>query len=526
MAPIPVYAASAAGAPPMDNSAMDTVAGSPINGGLEHLDSSLAPPEMRYGPAGHKRGWVLKKGKFLDRDGMFFMHRKNRLLVLDGAKLSCYKKEDDDAPEYDISLPHAKIEGDRAHLDITVALPHRSETYHVENPAEYDDWLRLLVSASKSSIKDYYALVAVLGEGHFGRVLLAKDRRTFERFAVKVIRKSRTQTRSQLHIQRELEILRQVNHHNVVRLYDLFDTEEKIYIVLEYMPGGALFSIIAEHKTFSEQHAASIMRDILHGLAYLHARNIVHRDLKPDNLLCTSNTWPFNVKLADFGLSNMLQDDGDKLMSKVGTPLYCSPEVLTADSYDEKVDLWAAGVLLYELLTGVRPFNSSHTRTVINMIIEGRMSYPDALWSHISPEAQHAVKWLLTRDPAVRPSAAQALTHPWIAGTCGGSMAETPIKNDLSTLRNARGPPPLGTAGTANLTASGPYGYGDSHMHAQAAAAAMATAQAQYDAAVQAEHVAAMQQVSQQQVAAQQHAAAATAAGGYPMQPPHMRPPQ
>lgn len=278
--PVPVYAASAAGAPPADNAAMDAIAVSPVNGGSEPFESTLAPPEMRYGPAGQKRGWVLKKGKFLDRDGMFFMHRKNRLLVLDGAKLSCFKKEEDEAPEYDISLPHAKVEGDRSHLDISVSLPHRSETYHLENPAEYDEWLRLLVSASKSSIKDYYALVAVLGEGHFGRVLLAKDRRTFERFAVKVIRKSRTQTRSQLHIQRELEILRQVNHQNVVRLYDLFDTEEKIYIVLEYMPGGALFSIIAEHKTFSEQHAASIMRDILHGLAYLHARNIVHRDLK------------------------------------------------------------------------------------------------------------------------------------------------------------------------------------------------------------------------------------------------------
>jgi len=249
-------------------------------GGLDQLEDSTAPPEMRYGPASQKRGWVLKKGKFLDRDGMFFMHRKNRLLVLDGAKLSCFKKEEDETPEYDISLPHAKVEGDRSHLEISVALPHRSETYHVENAAEYDEWLRLLVSASKSSIKDYYALVAVLGEGHFGRVLLAKDRRTFERFAVKVIRKSRTQLRSQLHIQRELEILRQVNHKNVVRLYDLFDTEEKIYIVLEYMPGGALFSIIAEHKTFSEHHAASIMRDILHGLAYLHKHNIVHRDLK------------------------------------------------------------------------------------------------------------------------------------------------------------------------------------------------------------------------------------------------------
>eukprot|EP00168_Porphyra_purpurea_P020822 TRINITY_DN892_c0_g1_i11.p1 TRINITY_DN892_c0_g1~~TRINITY_DN892_c0_g1_i11.p1 ORF type:complete len:398 (-),score=140.37 TRINITY_DN892_c0_g1_i11:593-1726(-) len=255
------------------------VGGSPA-GGLEQLEDSTAPPEMRYGPASQKRGWVLKKGKFLDRDGMFFMNRKNRLLVLDGAKLSCYKKEDDETPEYDFSLPHAKVEGDRSHLEISVALPHRSETYHVESAAEYDEWLRLLVSASKSSIKDYYALVAVLGEGHFGRVLLAKDRRTFERFAVKVIRKSRTQMRSQLHIQRELEILRQVNHKNVVRLYDLFDTEEKIYIVLEYMPGGALFSIIAENKTFSEHHAASIMRDILQGLAYLHKHNIVHRDLK------------------------------------------------------------------------------------------------------------------------------------------------------------------------------------------------------------------------------------------------------
>ncbi|GAB0495321.1 hypothetical protein MMPV_006620 [Pyropia vietnamensis] len=393
------------------------------------------PPAMRYSSTSKKSGLLLKRGKFLHRDGMFLLHKKSRYLVLEGPKLSCYKKKDDDIPEYEVTMPQAEIDSDPSALELIIILPHRTESYFAENLKDFEEWLGLLTQASRSTIKDHYALVAVLGEGHFGRVYLGKDRQTYERFAVKVLRKSTTKTRSHLHIQRELEILRRVNHPNIVRLYDLFVDDQKLYFVLEYMPGGALFDLLAEHKTFSEELASSMVRDILRGLAYLHAHNIVHRDLKPDNILCSSSEWPFQVKLADFGLSNMLDEEDDSLQSKVGTPLYCSPELLMAAKYNEKIDCWAAGILMYELLTGTRPFNHPDSKTVINMIVEGKIRYPDDLWRGISAEALNLVQSLLKRNPEERPSADEALQHPWILN--GGGSSE-PIHNDLTRLRTPR----------------------------------------------------------------------------------------
>lgn len=160
-------------------------------------------------------------------------------------------------------------------------------------------------------------------------MLLAKDRRTREKFAVKVIKRNQSEVRNAILIQRELEILRMVNHKNVVRLYDLFDTADKLYLVLEYMPGGHLFQVLSNTKMhYTEERASVILRDVIEGLAYLHARGIVHRDVKPENVLTTSETWPFTTKLADFGLSNFLGKTTGVLDSKVGTPYFVARGML------------------------------------------------------------------------------------------------------------------------------------------------------------------------------------------------------
>lgn len=166
----------------------------------------------------------------------------------------------------------------------------------------------------------------MLGSGHFGKVLLAKDHRTGESFAVKVIRKNKKELRSATLIQREMDILRLVNHKNVVRLYDLFDTESKLYFVLECMKGGVLYEVLSKREIhFSEERASHVLRDVLEGLEYLHKHNIVHRDIKPENILTSSKHWPFTSKLADFGLSNFLAATTGVLDSKVRSyfPLPC-----------------------------------------------------------------------------------------------------------------------------------------------------------------------------------------------------------
>ena len=254
-----------------------------------------------------------------------------------------------------------------------------------------------------------------IGEGHFGKVLLARDRRTKEKFAVKVIKKesSMRDVRAQTLVKRELDILRLVNHQNVVRLYDLFDTTDKLYFVLEYMQGGALYDVLsAKDIHFSEERASCIIKDILQGLIYLHNKGIVHRDVKPENILTTGKTWPFSSKLADFGLSNFME--AGNLESKVGTPYFCAREVVTNETYGTKADLWSLGVVAYEMLSGKKPFEGSTTKSVLYAILDGSYSFPQREWSSISDEARNFVSRLICIDVHRRMSAEEALSHPWI----------------------------------------------------------------------------------------------------------------
>lgn len=390
-------------------------------------------PEMRYGSYTEKQGALQKKTK------VFSLHKRKRFLRLKGSMLQIMKGEEDGQPEWEVGLQNTEIVGDEGKLEIEIQASHKMEAFVCESRAEYIDWFTALKSASAKSIKDYYGFVKVLGEGHFGRVLLAKDHRTQESFAVKVIRKNKKEVRNATLIQREMDILREVNHKNIVRLYDLFDTETKLYFVLECMKGGVLYEVLAKkHSHFSEERASHVLRDILQGLEYLHSKSIVHRDIKPENILTTAREWPFTSKLADFGLSNMLSPVTGVLDSKVGTPYYCAREVVVNDSYGVKADLWSCGVIAFEMLSGRKPFEGKDSIQVLCAIRDGIYSFRQEEWAHISPEARNFVERLICVDVDRRMSATEALAHPWIVN----SGRHDAIRNDLSGLARSSGSKP------------------------------------------------------------------------------------
>lgn len=406
------------------------------------------PPELRYGTYVEKEGYLPKKANVFRSNPIFGLHKKHRFLSIRGSNLKCYRRPDDISPEWDVALQNAHVTGDPERLEIVIRGWDRIEEFSADTSEQYHDWFTALRYASEKSIKDYYAFVKTLGEGHFGKVLLAKDRRTREKFAVKVIRKDNTELRAQTLIQRELDILRLVNHQNVVRLYDLFDTQDKLYFVLEYMSGGALYEVLSAHNVhFSEERASCILKNILQGLSYLHAKGIVHRDVKPENILTTAKQWPFTSKLADFGLSNFL--DTGALESKVGTPYFCAREVVTNETYGTKADLWSLGVVAYEMLSGRKPFEGSHTKSVLYAILDGRYHFPPHEWANISIEARDFISRLICIDVERRMSANEALMHPWIVnesrhealpkrmGSVGKTAQEPSEKNDSDDLMEA-----------------------------------------------------------------------------------------
>ena len=207
----------------------------------------------------------------------------------------------------------------------------------------------------------------------------------------------------------EIEILRTVDHPNVVKIYETYMDETHFYIVMEYCEGGELFDHIMDGGKFSEQDAAKIISKVIGALQHMHELNICHRDLKPENIILERNTN--NVKIIDFGLSTIVKEKD--LSTRVGTPYYVAPEVLRG-KYSMKCDMWSVGVIMYTMLCGYPPFHGEDSIAIFKQILKGDVNFFENDWKDVSREAMHFVGRLIVEDTFTRLSAQDALKHPWI----------------------------------------------------------------------------------------------------------------
>ncbi|KAE8853639.1 hypothetical protein HRS9122_00631 [Pyrenophora teres f. teres] len=213
-------------------------------------------------------------------------------------------------------------------------------------------------------------------------------------------------------LEREICIMKLLDHPNIVRLYDIWENRDELYLIMEFVEGGELFSYIHEQGGLIEIHTVHIFRQIIAALKYCHRINIHHRDLKPENILLDRDTM--TVKLVDFGMA-ALQPEGKKLTTPCGSPHYAAPEVIKTISYDgAKADVWSCGVILFVLLTGRPPFNYSgddrHLKHLFRDIAEAKYTMPD----NISREAQDLIKRILVADPKRRISLEEIWDHPFL----------------------------------------------------------------------------------------------------------------
>jgi len=288
-------------------------------------------------------------------------------------------------------------------------------------------------------LEDLYLVGDELGRGAFSVVKKCVHKETGETFAVKVINKKNVQ--QDLHrLAIEMQVLKTVDHPNIIQLKEVFETEEMLYIVTEIVSGGELFDRIVSKGSYSERDAALLVRKFIEALDYLHDRNIVHRDLKPENLLLKSPSNDTEVKLADFGLSKIM---GNEIMMQTacGTPGYVAPEILQAKGYGREVDMWSVGVITYILLCGFPPFYNDNVPLLFEAIMKADFDYPADYWDHISDDAIDFIDNLLVADPNQRMTAKQALKHTWLQG----NAPETPLNNvpgklatSLSTYRDSK----------------------------------------------------------------------------------------
>lgn len=252
-----------------------------------------------------------------------------------------------------------------------------------------------------------YIIGKTIGEGSFSKVRLGTHVLTNERIALKIIEKSKiTEAADIERITREIQILKLLNHPNVIKLYEIVDTPRHVYIVQEYMNNGELFDYIVAKGRLSEKEACRFLCQLLNGLHFLHSRRIVHRDLKPENLLLTANN---DIKIIDFGLSNIFHDTFMKTCC--GSPAYAPPEMIQGKLYSgPSADLWSTGIILYAMLCGCLPFEGSTTQSLYIKILSGEFSTP----SYLSQGAKDVLKALLTVNPDDRVTIEELITYPWI----------------------------------------------------------------------------------------------------------------
>jgi calcium-dependent protein kinase len=254
-----------------------------------------------------------------------------------------------------------------------------------------------------------------IGSGAFAEVWVCVHKRTEEQRAVKILNKasiSQQDIKFRVVLQ-EVEILKSLDHPNIIKVFEYFEDPYNYYIVMEYCQGGDLFGHLLSSKKVTERYAAKVMKYLLSGLVYLHSKQVVHRDIKPENLLMINGTDydDFSIKIIDFNVATCIKQN--KVTGVAGTTDYIAPEVFRG-VYDEKCDVWSSGVILYIMVSGILPFPCDNESVSQEAICTGKYSFPEQYFQNISTSCKDFITKLMTKNPKSRLSAKSALEHPWL----------------------------------------------------------------------------------------------------------------
>ncbi|XP_052352741.1 MAP/microtubule affinity-regulating kinase 3-like isoform X6 [Oncorhynchus keta] len=240
-----------------------------------------------------------------------------------------------------------------------------------------------------------YRLLKTIGKGNFAKVKLARHILTGREVAIKIIDKTQLNPNSLQKLFREVRIMKILNHPNIVKLFEVIETERTLYLVMEYASGGEVFDYLVAHGRMKEKEARAKFRQIVSAVQYCHQKHIVHRDLKAENLLLDAD---MNIKIADFGFSNEFTM-GNKLDTFCGSPPYAAPELFQGKKYDgPEVDVWSLGVILYTLVSGSLPFDGQNLKELRERVLRGKYRIP----FYMSTDCENLLKRFLVLNPAKR----------------------------------------------------------------------------------------------------------------------------
>lgn len=279
---------------------------------------------------------------------------------------------------------------------------------------DYNEVLKEAEEEKGKINKDDFNLLRVIGQGSYGKVFLVKHKSTGIIYAMKVLKKDELQKRNQVeHTMTERRILERIKHPFIVSLQFSFQTNKKLYFVLDYCPGGELFFYLQNIGRFKEKTACFYASNILFGIEELHKHDIIYRDLKPENVLIGFDGY---AKITDFGLSKENIQGNSEAHSFCGTPEYLAPEILKKTGHGKAADWWSFGAIIYEMLVGVPPFYTKNRQKLYNNIKNAELKLED--W--LSDSAKDLLTKLLTKDPEERLGSGEndsqdIKNHPWFA---------------------------------------------------------------------------------------------------------------
>jgi len=279
--------------------------------------------------------------------------------------------------------------------------------------------------------EEKYTIIKEIGSGAFSRCLKVKNKITGVSFACKELSKKNLSDYKGL--MAEVNLMIKLDHPNIIKLYEVYENESYIYLIMEYCRGGELFDRITgkteKGQQYTEKEAASLFKQIMSAINYCHKNGIVHRDLKPENLLFLSKSENSPIKVIDFGMSKRFDSTTKIMNERVGTAYYISPEVLKG-KYDEKCDIWSAGVILYIIICGYPCFNGDTDDDIFKAILKGKIQFPSPEWDNISNDAKELIKKMCC-SPDKRLTAEQVLNEVWVKDNAPNSnKALLPVMMD------------------------------------------------------------------------------------------------
>ncbi|CAG5127790.1 unnamed protein product, partial [Candidula unifasciata] len=252
-----------------------------------------------------------------------------------------------------------------------------------------------------------YRLIKTIGKGNFAKVKLAKHVPTGREVAIKIIDKTQLNPSSLQKLFREVRIMKLLDHPNIVKLFEVIETEKTLYLVMEYASGGEVFDYLVAHGRMKEKEARAKFRQIVSSVQYCHQKFIVHRDLKAENLLLDSD---MNIKIADYGFSNEFVP-GNKLDTFCGSPPYAAPELFQGKKYDgPEVDVWSLGVILYTLVSGSLPFDGQNLKELRERVLRGKYRIP----FYMSTDCENLLKKFLVLNPLKRANLETIMKDKWM----------------------------------------------------------------------------------------------------------------